>query len=876
MPRFDSAELFFRDLMGGPRSPRRAARRPARAAARDNGAADRVFDQIARGEAIPSEVLLDDDERWVVVASPGARVPPHHLAAGDLVMRRALGEGRLVVLLVLGADIQPRQLYRSGSHIAHDVLVLRRAADGESLDDARSEQIAEDVLPAAHFGFPLNTALVWNNGNAYFFKGDEYVKYALKPRGAQPGYPKKIRDHWPGLFERDIDAAVVWNDGYAYFFKGDEYVAYSMDPKAERAGQRKKIKTDWPGVWERDIDAAVVWPNGKAYFFKGDKYIACSMDKKAEADNPRLIASFWAGGLGGGNINAAVVWAPDLAYFFMGDRYIAYSISPEGATPLKRIRKDWKSLAALAWRASFFPPRPKGAPGGKEIFTKAPEAKDWAKREKVFVDQLIAGNMPDALLRWVTIPVSYTANKGTPKERTIRGTVQVLPDYLMIGEDFDFVHVPLDPMSAQKVADAFGVLLPTARICQAIYEHTEASRRIGAITRTPSESTTAYLAHSLSIQKRMDETKPDRILLGELVAGHKKDVVLAKRSPANVGAIAFHGFYDAKGFPFEPCYEPRRSTPDPRCATDKTMKERTILTHDLGGTRLFSDYSQGVRLVHPVMRVDGKRKLVATVLADAELSYLISSDGPVDPPRIPKPPTFKEQEDTWPEDFSEHGGVLELDDMPHYTDPRTRWPRTFSGTAAAPRAVWMTRSEWGADTSIPRLGATVAATDRTEVFIHHTVTPNGGSTPNEWETLDKVKGTMRGLQRSRPELGLDVPYNVVAFCMSNGDLVLCEGRGLERSGAHTPGRDTNGIAHNTSAIAISFAGNFERSPPPRLDDQLRLLSNWLLELWLCRGFTKLGSVRPAGREVWGHRDVDKTACPGAELFSRLGRITFLR
>ena len=43
------------------------------------------------------------------------------------------------------------------------------------------------------------------------------------------------------------------------------------------------------------------------------------------------------------------------------------------------------------------------------------------------------------------------------------------PDYLAIGSDTDWVCVPLDPVSAQLVADRFDCILPTARICQAIY-----------------------------------------------------------------------------------------------------------------------------------------------------------------------------------------------------------------------------------------------------------------------------------------------------------------------------------------------------------------------------------------------------------------------
>lgn len=182
--------------------------------------------------------------------------------------------------------------------------------------------------------------------------------------------------------------------------------------------------------------------------------------------------------------------------------------------------------------------------------------------------------------------------------------------------------------------------------------------------------------------------------------------------------------------------------------------------------------------------------------------------------------------------------------------------------------VILDRNAWGANPSHPRLGALVAKAIRTEVFIHHTVIPDNDSTPNEWETIDEVKKQMKRLQTIRPDLGLDVPYNMVAFCMANGDLVLGEGRGTDRSGAHT-------VNHNRSAIAVSFHGNFMANPPAHLNDQLSLLSDWLRDLRDNQGFINLGLSRPAGRDVFGHREVKSTNCPGDLLFNRLNRIRFL-
>jgi hypothetical protein len=182
----------------------------------------------------------------------------------------------------------------------------------------------------------------------------------------------------------------------------------------------------------------------------------------------------------------------------------------------------------------------------------------------------------------------------------------------------------------------------------------------------------------------------------------------------------------------------------------------------------------------------------------------------------------------------------------------------------------LSRADWGPDTHLPRLGAVIDRRRRTEVFIHHTVMVDNDATKNQWETIDEVKQQMRRLQTVRLlELGADVPYNMVAFCMANGDLVLGEGRGIDRSGAHT-------IGHNTSALAISFHGDFEHHPvPAHFDSQLAALSQWLRQLREGEGFINLGTEHPRGREVFGHQDVKATDCPGVHIFNRLSAIRFL-
>jgi hypothetical protein len=118
-----------------------------------DGWARRVFDQIAHGGPAPDVVAgPDGDDQWEVVAPPRSSTPLGSLSQGDLVVRRGLGEGRLVSLLVLGGNVEGRQLYQSDGCIRADTLVLRAAHPGgpvvresERASRAWEQSIAETV-----------------------------------------------------------------------------------------------------------------------------------------------------------------------------------------------------------------------------------------------------------------------------------------------------------------------------------------------------------------------------------------------------------------------------------------------------------------------------------------------------------------------------------------------------------------------------------------------------------------------------------------------------------------------------------------------------------------------------------------------------------
>jgi hypothetical protein len=259
---------------------------------------------------------------------------------------------------------------------------------------------------------------------------------------------------------------------------------------------------------------------------------------------------------------------------------------------------------------------------------------NWQAREQAIADQLIAGNIPDFLTRWTPVKVQGAGG--------VSGTVWVLPDYLMVGSDQDYAYVPLSAPTAQRVADALGCALPTAKLCHDIYraaatrlprqerdyylEGQQRTQRKTALKNAGQTSTAAYEEHSDAIKKQMRDLG---IAPGTFVAGHKKDVIIAPNYPMN--RIAFQGFYSDKGVPAEPCQEPGHKARDPKC----TQPGTPTFAHE----RNFADYAQGVRLIKATMTVDGETgpMPVADVLAHNRYHTLLSPTKIV-PARVPGVP----------------------------------------------------------------------------------------------------------------------------------------------------------------------------------------------------------------------------------------------
>jgi hypothetical protein len=239
------------------------------------------------------------------------------------------------------------------------------------------------------------------------------------------------------------------------------------------------------------------------------------------------------------------------------------------------------------------PPRPPKAVSGKAFMQRIADA-TRQQREAAILREITSGNIPDFLRQFKSVPISAGE---------LHGTIEVLPDYLAVGSDEDFVRIPMTPQTAQRIADQFGCVLPTRKIVDAVDAAAEVRLAPQPLTEDR-ESVAAFVLSNDKIE-RQRKGKP----LGALTIGAKKDVVLSPRILERPDRVAIYGWRQLDGIPIQPL---------------------TNVHVDW-----YVDYSHGVRLVGDALTIDGKPTCLSNVLRDADRSKLVSDEGPINPPRYP-------------------------------------------------------------------------------------------------------------------------------------------------------------------------------------------------------------------------------------------------
>jgi hypothetical protein len=123
----------------------------------------------------------------------------------------------------------------------------------------------------------VDAALNYGSGKVYFFSRQEYLSYDIASGLVDQGYPKPIRDGWPGWPSNwdGVDAVVYWGSNRAYFFYGSQYLLFDLNQNRVNPAYPKQITegwSGWPYFWT-GTNAATNWGFGKAYFFNGTQYL---------------------------------------------------------------------------------------------------------------------------------------------------------------------------------------------------------------------------------------------------------------------------------------------------------------------------------------------------------------------------------------------------------------------------------------------------------------------------------------------------------------------------------------------------------------------------------------------------------------------------
>lgn len=297
-----------------------------------------------------------------------------------------------------------------------------------------------------------------------------------------------------------------------------------------------------------------------------------------------------------GLVHAATLGTPQEEKWgtFGGPRAYTEFIQPEptpGATPPTGPAKTSNGVPQ-----SQMPQRPAGAIGGK-AFVESIAKLPLAEREAAIEREILAGNFPDFLRTFKQVPVQGSTADG----KEIAASLLVMPDYLAVGSNDDFVRMPMTPQTAQRIADRFDCTLPTRKMVDAIDSQAELHVEPRPLT-VDREAVNTFHQHHEIIESQRDG-KP----LGQLITGIKKDIVLTPRIFERPERLAIYGWRQLDGQPIQPL---------------------TIVHWDQ-----YVDYSHGARLVLNEVTIDGKKVTISAILSDPKRCGLVSDEGPMSPPR---------------------------------------------------------------------------------------------------------------------------------------------------------------------------------------------------------------------------------------------------
>lgn len=221
-------------------------------------------------------------------------------------------------------------------------------------------------------------------------------------------------------------------------------------------------------------------------------------------------------------------------------------------------------------------------------------------RENYATKLFLEGNVPERLKQLQKISIIFPNKISIGRSVSQTLTLFVTKDYLSLGTNEDFLRFPLNPLNAQKICDAWNCSLPTDKIVTIIWNSANKlpPQPWGPPYNNEMLSLKRYIDHDKRVNATISKLKYDH---SDLLAGHKKDVILSNRLQHRQKQVAIFGWHQENGKPIQ----------------------TTSLIHE----NTYSDYAHGVRLISNVCFIDNDEYHLHDILRHPEHHKLLSSEG---------------------------------------------------------------------------------------------------------------------------------------------------------------------------------------------------------------------------------------------------------
>lgn len=246
--------------------------------------------------------------------------------------------------------------------------------------------------------------------------------------------------------------------------------------------------------------------------------------------------------------------------------------------------------------------KPAATMTGDSFMRRADTTDFWTLEDRI-VEAVTEGQVPDVMRHFRKIVFTTPVVDSVEiLRRRHKVEMWVLPDYIAIGTNDDYVRMPMGPYAAQRIADSLDCTLPTPFLVDRIAEASEGHVNIFPF-RPLGNRNSQPIVFQDSNNAINAQFKAYGYEFGQLISGLKKDIVLTYKIMTLTEYernVAIYGWHHPDGRAQQPLF----------------------VRHG----NFYVDYSHGVRLIYNKVKIDGVEYNIREILQSPELYRLLSDE----------------------------------------------------------------------------------------------------------------------------------------------------------------------------------------------------------------------------------------------------------